>query len=230
VETKVIILTGASGGIGKSILPLLTELDSVIAIYKNNEIDEVLENVEPFKLDLNSEDEIKNFIKTMGPKLKNITIIHGASISNDSLAINCKTEDWDETMNCNLRADFILTRSLLSTMVNDKWGRVIHLSSTASVIGVPGTIAYSTSKAGLIGMSKVISKEYGRLGITSNVLMLGYFNTGLFDTLSEKHKKNIIESIPIKRLGEPNNIVNGIEYLIKSDYVNGSILNIDGGM
>ena len=133
-------------------------------------------------------------------------------------------------MNCNLRADFILTRSLLSTMVNDKWGRIIHLSSTASVIGVPGTIAYSTSKAGLIGMSKVISKEYGRLGITSNVLMLGYFNTGLFDTLSEEHKKDIIKSIPIKRLGEPNNIVNGIEYLIKSDFVNGSILNIDGGM
>jgi NAD(P)-dependent dehydrogenase (short-subunit alcohol dehydrogenase family) len=115
-------------------------------------------------------------------------------------------------------------------MIGDGWGRVIHISSIAGMKGVPGTIAYSTAKTGLLGMSKVLANEYARFGVTSNVLILGYFNTGLIDTLNEKSRQKILASIPSKRLGSPSNIVNAIDFLIKSEYVNGSTVNIDGGI
>jgi len=115
-------------------------------------------------------------------------------------------------------------------MINEKWGRIIHLSSIAGVRGMQGTLAYSTAKTGLQGMSRVLAREYARFNITSNVLVLGYFNIGLIETLSEKVKKSIINEIPSKKLGHPRNIVNAIEYLIKSEYTNGSVVNIDGAI
>ena len=113
-------------------------------------------------------------------------------------------------------------------MISEKWGRVIHLSSVAGIRGMQGTLAYSTAKTGLLGMSRVLAREHARFGITSNVLVLGYFNTGLIETLSDKIRNAIIEEIPSKKLGEPSNIVNAVEYIIKSEYTNGSVLNIDG--
>ena len=104
------------------------------------------------------------------------------------------------------------------------------MSSIAAIKGVSGTIAYSTSKTGLLGMSKVLANEYARFGITSNVLIPGYLNTGLIETLDKKSRLKILESIPSKMLGDPSNIVNAIDFLIKSEYVNGSSINIDGGI
>ena len=96
--------------------------------------------------------------------------------------------------------------------------------------GVPGTLAYSTAKTGLLGMSRVLAHEYARFGITSNVLVPGYFNTGLIETLRDDARERILDSIPSGRLGDPANIANAVEFLMKSDYVNGSEIHIDGGM
>ena len=104
------------------------------------------------------------------------------------------------------------------------------MSSVAGIRGTPGTIAYATSKTGLLGLSRVLANEYARFGITSNVLVPGYFNTGLIETLSEKIRKKILNSIPSGKLGDPSNIVNAIDFLIKSEYVNGSAIHLDGGI
>ena len=226
-----IILTGASGGIGRAILSFLSKLDKVIAISHSKVINvDELDGVEPYQVDLTSEIEVNEFVSKIKSKLSKVVLIHAAAISLDNLAIKFDTKDWNQSMSLNLNSNFFLTRALLATMIRDDWGRIIHVSSIAGMKGVPGTIAYSTAKTGLLGMSKVLANEYARFGVTSNVLILGYFNTGLIDTLGEKSRQKILESIPSKRLGSPSNIVNAVDFLIKSEYVNGSTINIDGGI
>jgi 3-oxoacyl-[acyl-carrier protein] reductase len=226
-----IILTGASGGIGQAILPSLAELDDVIAIsYSKTMNVNKLNRVESYQLDLTSENEVNEFVSVNKDKLSNIVLVHAAALSLDNLVVKFDTKDWEQVINLNLNGNFFLTRALLATMMEDGWGRIIHISSIAGVKGTIGTIAYSTTKTGLLGMSKVLANEYARFGITSNVLIPGYFNTGLIETLNEKAHQELIGSIPSKKLGDPSNIVNAIDFLTKSEYVNGSTINIDGGI
>ena len=226
-----IILTGASGGIGRAILPALAMLDNVMAIYHTKLPDiSGLGGVTTHQMDLTDERQVTVFAEAMKNKLSKVTLVHAAALSRDCLAAKFSTEDWDQVINVNLRGNFLLTRAMLIPMIEEKWGRIIHLSSVAGLRGVPGTLAYSTAKTGLLGMSRVLANEYARFGITSNVLVPGYFNTGLIETMSEKVRKKIPESIPSRRLGDPANIVNAIGFLMKSEYVNGSTINIDGGI
>lgn len=226
-----IILTGASGGIGQAILSSLAELDDVIAISHSKTINvNKLNRVESHQLDLTSEREVNEFVSANKDKLSNVVLVHAAALSLDNLVVKFDTKDWEQVINLNLNGNFLLTRALLTTMMGDGWGRIIHISSVAAIKGTIGTIAYSTTKTGLLGMSRVLANEYARFGITSNVLIPGYFNTGLIDTLNEKTYQKLIESIPSKKLGDPSNIVNAIDFLTKSEYVNGSTINIDGGI
>lgn len=226
-----IILTGASGGIGQAILPSLAKLDNVIAISHSKSINvDQLDGVESYQVDLISESKVNEFVLKIKSKLSKVVLIHAAAISLDNLAVKFETKDWNQSINLNLNGNFFLTRALLTTMIEDDWGRIVHMSSIAAIKGVSGTIAYSTTKTGLLGMSKVLASEYARFGITSNVLIPGYLDTGLIDTLDEKSRLKILESIPSKKLGNPSNIVNAIDFLIKSEYVNGSSINVDGGI
>ncbi len=227
-----IILTGASGGIGRAILPSLSTLDDVVAIYRSKMPDiSGLEGISIHRVDLTSECEVIDFVEAMRNKLSKITLIHAAALARqDRFAAQFKTEDWDQVMSVNLRGNFLLTRALLMPMMKEKWGRVIHFSSAAGMHVAPGTLAYSTSKTALLGMSRVIATEYAGFGITSNVLVNGYFDTGMYRMLSEKAQKKLIDTIPSRQLGDPKNIVNAVEFLINSDYVNGSTIHIDGGI
>lgn len=226
-----IILTGASGGIGRAILPALAALDTVAAIYHTHPPDiQGVHSITPYQLDMTSDSEVRAFVAAMKDRPEQITLIHAAALSRDGLAAQLSVEDWDQVMEVNLRGNFLLSRELIKPMIEQKWGRIIHLSSVAGEQGVPGTIAYSTAKTGLLGLSRVMANEYARFGITSNVLVLGYFNTGLIQTLSEKIRNKIVASIPSAQLGDPKNIVNAVEFLMKSNYVNGSTIHIDGGI
>ncbi|MBT6440491.1 MAG: SDR family oxidoreductase [Flavobacteriales bacterium] len=224
-------MTGASGGIGQAILPSLAELDNVIAISHSKPLNvDQLDDIESYQVDLTSESQVNKFVLKIKSRLSKVVLIHAAVISLDNLAVKFETEDWNQSINLNLNGNFFLTRALLTTMIEDDWGRIVHMSSIAAIKGVSGTIAYSTSKTGLLGMSKVLANEYARFGITSNVLIPGYLDTGLIDTLDEKSRLKILESIPSKKLGSPSNIVNAIDFLIKSEYVNGSSIYVDGGI
>ena len=111
-------------------------------------------------------------------------------------------------------------------MVKQKWGRIIHLSS---IRVASGTLSYSTTKHGLLGMSKVLAKEYAKFNITSNCLILGAFNTGMFKGLKEKVKKEMINQIPSRKLGDIESIANAIKFIVNSPFVNGASIQIDGG-
>lgn len=226
-----IILTGASGGIGREIINNLLEVDKVIGIY-NSSLPETksTDKVIYEKVDLSKPDDINSFVNKWKDKLSNIVLVHAAAFKVDGLAANYKEGDWDSTMSVNLKGNFLLTQALLPQMMKQHWGRIIHFSSTGAIQGAVGTIAYSASKTGLIGLSRTLAKEYGRFNITSNILALGNFKIGLFNRLADSVKKIILSKIPSKACGDISNIVNAVKFLINSEYVNGATINIDGGM
>ena len=226
-----IILTGASGGIGQEIINHLSVLDDVVGLYnKTRPYGHKKSNITYEKVNIEDKSEVDCFVENWKKKLTNITLVHSAAANSDGLAVNYSLADWDKVLGVNLRGNFILTQALLPCMMKDNWGRVVHVSSNVAIDGEVGTLAYSASKSGLIGMSRVLGKEYARFKITSNVLVLGAFNTGLFLELSNEQKNKIQKKIPSKKLGNSSNIVNAIDFLIKSEYVNGSTITIDGGI
>ncbi len=226
-----IILTGASGGIGKEILGHLLEIDHVVGIYNTSIPITPQNNRLTFeKLNIKEPADIRAFVKKWRARLSRVTLIHCAALSIDSLAANYKETDWDCVMGVNLKGNFLLTQALIPHMILERWGRIVHISSVVGIHGRPGTIAYSTSKTGLLGMSRVLAREYARFNITSNVLVLGYFEVGLIDTLQDDVKKELLNQIPSKTFGKVSNIANAVEFLIKSEYVNASVINIDGGV
>lgn len=226
-----IILTGASGGIGKDIVKYLLEIDSVTGVYNNSVPRPSQDNrLAHEKLDLESPAAIAAFAEKLKPGLSKITLVHAAALKLDGLAANYQEADWDRVMSVNLKGVFLLTRALLPAMIQQRWGRIVHISSVPGIQGYPGTIAYAASKSALLGMSRVLAKEYARFNITSNVLILGSFEKGLFNTLKDDLKHKLLEQIPSRQLGKTSNIANAVDFLIKSEYVNGAVINIDGGM
>lgn len=226
-----IILTGASGGIGDQIIRTIAEMDNVLGIYSSHKPDDPgNDKIEYIKLDLGVPDEINKFVETRGSQFSHITIVHMAGLKIDGLASNYSEADWDLMTNLNIKSTFLFTKSLLPHMVRDNWGRIIFISSRGALEGDTGTIAYSACKSALIGMSNTLAKEYARFNISSNVLVLGTFDTGMYQKLPENKKREILNKIPSKRLGNTSNISNAIKFIIDSEYVNGSMINIDGGM
>lgn len=225
-----IILTGASGGIGKGLIDHLLKIDEVIGIYNSSLPAKPSDSRLRYeKLNMEKPEAIKSFAQEWGPRLSKITLIHAAAVKIDGLATDYTEENWDQVMNVNMKGNFLLTQVLLPFMIQEQWGRVVHISSLGGLQGRPGTFAYSASKASLMGISNVLAKEYARFNITSNVLVLGYFETGLFNALKDIEKKRILDQIPSRTLGSVSNIANAVEFLIKSEYVNGSAIHIDGG-
>ncbi len=226
-----VILSGASGGIGARIMPLLLEDHAVIGLYHTRRPElPASKRLSLAQLDITNAAGVNAFIDTQKHAWERVVLVHGAVESIDGLVAQYREEDWDRSININLKGAFLLTKALLPVMIQARWGRIIHLSSFVGMHGVTGTVGYAASKSGLLGMSRVLAKEYARFDITSNVLQLGYFDAGLIDALSEEHRREILSRIPNHRLGSVINIRHAIQFLIKADYVNGAVLPIDGGL
>lgn len=211
-----IVITGASGGIGQGLIPLLGD---VLPLYNTTKVED------GYKIDLSDPEQIKEFAKI---GLSKITLVHLAALKIDELAVCCHEDNWDKVMDVNLKGNYLLTKELLGIMLKEKWGRIVHIISSG--LGDVGTLTYSASKFGLIGMSKVLAREYAKYGITSNVLQLGYFKTGMWNKLADEKKIELLDEIPNKELGSVQNIADAIEFIIKADYLNGSIVTLDGGI
>ena len=227
-----IIVTGASGGLGSIIVDKLSKFESVIAVYNSSSsIEKNSNNIKWIKSDLRSISGVEKVVREVS-KYNNekIALLNMSTKKIDSLLIKHDLDLWDESISINLNSPFYFAKLLIPLMINNKWGRFMFVTSTGGMRGDIGTVSYSTSKTGLLGLSRVISKEYSKFNITSNVISLGTFDTGLFHNLSEKKRKEILKTIPSKNAGDIDNIINAVNFIIKSDYVNGSVINIDGGM
>ena len=223
-----IIISGVSGGIGKNIVKYFANSDDIVGLYNSNKIDFSYENVITKKLDILSEKEISNMLSSLD--LSNIVLVNLATVSIDGLIANYSQENWNRTFDINVRGNFLLTKHLLPFMVMQKWGRIINFSSVVSNKGTTGALAYGASKSAITGFAKGLAREYGRYNITSNILNLGFMESGLINTLDYEKKKQILDKIPSGKFGDIENIANAIKFLISSDYVNGATIDIDGGI
>lgn len=228
-----IILIGASSGLGKNLIQEFINYDDVIATYNTTAIKFKNKSKKKYietKLNISKEKNIKSFINKYKKKFKNLTFINLATISVDKLIHDVKKKDIEKIFNINTHSNIYFAKYLVRKMVEDGYGRFIFLSSTRAINGDIGISLYSMTKQSLSSLSSCITKEYSKFGITSNVLSLGYFNTPLMNNIEEKTKKKLISQIPTKKLGKSINISRTIKMIIKNDYINNSIIKIDGGL
>ena len=221
-----IIVTGASRGIGEYIFNYyLRSGEEVVGTYNSTK---PKANQERFvSLDITDESAVERFVNEVKPE--KIVLINAAGISLPSIAHKMDVEKFERTLQVNTVATFSLIRHLLPLMREQGYGRIINICSVVPQIGAAGNVAYAASKSALWGMSKVIAVENATKGITSNCLNVGYCTIGMAETIPAPVLEKIIESIPQKRLCQPYNITNAIDFLIASDYVTGAEIDINGG-
>ena len=239
---KTVFVTGASRGIGKSIALELGKDYQVIVGFSNSKdkADEVAEEIKKLGgeslavqlniADRNSVDEAFNLIEKT---YKNVDIlVNNAGITKDNILPRMKDDEWNDVIQTNLTGNFYTSQGAIKKMIKNKWGRLIFISSVVGISGNQGQANYAASKAGLIGLSKSISKEVGSRNITSNVVAPGYIETDMTSFINDENKENIIEQLSIKRMGMPEDIANMVSFLCKdeSEYITGQVIPIDGGL
>ena len=224
------IFIGSNSGISKKILSNFSKKELIIALYNTSKPKIFMKNIVYKKCDIrkNKFKSIINLIKKN--KDKKITLVNFSSLKNDKLSLKITKKDFEDTFDTNLFGYFSLIKELLPIMMQNNWGRIINISSTGGLRGDVGTSLYTSSKIAAVGLFNVLSKEYAKFNITFNTISLGSFDTGMFEKLPKKIKDKILENIPSKKNGTFNNIVNGIKFLKQSNYVNRSVIKIDGGM
>jgi len=223
------LITGASRGIGKFLSESFAGVGhEVIGIYKSTE--PVSTHQSYYRLNITKEEEVNRFFEEHRAKLNNLILINAAGISYNAVAHRAEISLWKEVIDTNLVALFNLIRLVLPIMRNDNYGRIINLSSVVAQQGVAGTTAYAASKSALWGLCRSLAVENGNKGVTVNNINLGYFDIGMIEQVPEKIKEDIIQRIPTKRLGKPEEILSTVEYIINTAYLNGTSIDLNGGL
>ena len=238
LKDKNIIVTGASGGIGNSIIEKLNEcganiLASGTRIEKLEALKNKFKDIKILKFDISQNDKIEDFIETSTKELGGLDcIVNNAGITQDNLAIRMSIEEWKKVIDINLTSTFLLSKFVIKKMLKNKKGKIINITSVVGHTGNLGQANYTASKAGIIAMSKSLAIEYAKKNINVNCVSPGFIKTAMTDKIDEKFKEIIISKIPSARLGEPEDIANAVLFLSseKSDYINGETLHVNGGM
>ena len=239
LKEKKVLITGATGGIGSAMAKRMAKqgADLVLSGTKKDSLEtlsnEIGDNCYSFAADLAKKEEIKNLVIWAIEKMGSIDIlVHNAGITRDNLSIRMSDEDWDDVINVNLTAGFLLSRDCLKVMLKKRWGRIINITSVVGVMGNAGQSNYAASKAGMIGMTKSIASEVSSRGITVNCISPGYVVTAMTDKISDAAKENILQNTPVGRFGKAEEIADWAIYLAsnEADYITGQNININGGL
>ena len=234
-----VIVTGASGGIGSSIVEKLTECGANILatgtkIERLQELKNKYNNIKILKFDISHSDKIEEFINNASEELGGNLgcIINNAGITQDNLAIRMNLEEWKKVIDVNLTSTFLMSKFAIKKMLKNKKGKIINITSVVAHTGNLGQANYTASKAGIIAMSKSLAIEYAKKNININCISPGFIKTAMTDKIDDKFKEIIISKIPSARLGEPKDIANAVVFLAsnQSDYINGETLHVNGGM
>ena len=239
LKEKKVLITGATGGIGSAMAKRMAKqgADLVLSGTKKDSLEtlssEIGDNCYSFAADLAKKEEIKNLVIWAIEKMGSIDIlVNNAGITRDNLSIRMSDEDWDDVINVNLTASFLLSRDCLKVMLKKRWGRIINITSVVGVMGNAGQSNYAASKAGMIGMTKSIASEVASRGITVNCISPGYVVTAMTDKISDAAKENILQNTPVRRFGKAEEIADWAIYLAsnEADYITGQNININGGL
>jgi 3-oxoacyl-[acyl-carrier protein] reductase len=241
LREQVAVITGASRGIGKAIAQELASLGaSVVVNYASSsqaaeelvsEITAAGGSAVALQADVSQEEEVDKLIKTVLEKFNKIDIlVNNAGITRDTLLLRMKPEDWQAVINLNLTGVFLCTRAVSKGMLKKRSGRIINIASVAGQMGNPGQANYSAAKAGVIGLTKTLAKEFASRGITVNAVSPGFIET---DMTSELKSEEILKAIPLGRYGKPEEIAGMVRFLAADTaaaYITGQVFNVDGGM
>jgi NAD(P)-dependent dehydrogenase (short-subunit alcohol dehydrogenase family) len=234
MERKVIVITGATGGLGSAMVKHFEKQNVRLALhtFQQEPFDVACEHAW-FKADLRDSHQIDTLIAAILANFGRIDVlINNAGISKDGMSWKLSDTDFNEVVAVNLTAPFKLIKGFLPKMREQNFGRIISISSVVAQTGVVGTAAYAASKAGLIGLTKTVSKETAKSGITVNCLALGYFDVGMIDDVNPEMQAQIIQTIPQLRLGTVPTILGTIDWLIteEASYITGQTISLNGGL
>ncbi len=242
LEGRIALVTGASQGIGKAIALELAKAGATVALAARNEtklaevkaeIEAAGGKAESFALDVSNEDAIKTGAKDIVARLGAVHIlVNNAGVTRDTLMLRMKTTDWDDVLDTNLKGAFLLTQALLQPMMKARWGRVINISSVNGELGAPGQANYSASKAGLIGLTKSMAREFASRGITVNAVAPGFIETDMTHVLTEDQKNAMLGAVPLGRAGSVADIAAAVRFLASEEagYITGHTLDVNGGL
>ena len=239
LKGKNIVVTGASGGIGNSIVKKLYDnganiLASGTKIEKLEELKKKFDKIKILKFDISQIDKIEEFIENVTKELGDSLdcIINNAGITQDNLAIRMSLKEWQKVIDINLTSTFLMSKFSIKKMLKNKSGKIINITSVVGHTGNLGQANYVAAKAGIVAMSKSLALEYAKKNINVNCISPGFIKTAMTDKIDEKFKEIIVSKIPSGRLGEPDDIANAVLFLAsdQSRYVNGETLHVNGGM
>ncbi|MBS1517247.1 MAG: SDR family oxidoreductase [Bacteroidetes bacterium] len=225
-----IIITGASRGIGKFLLEEFQRSGEDVSGTYFNENKELEKNPVYHRLDVTDFGGAEKFAAGFGDKLKDIVLINCAGNNYNCFAHKSSPGEWRKVIDTNLTGTYNMIRAFLPAMRSQGYGRIINFSSIVAQRGIPGTSAYAASKAGLWGMTRSIAVENAGKGITINNLNLGYFDIGMITEVSDEFQKIVKSKIPTGEFGDPVNIFNAVKFLINSEYINGSSVDMNGAI
>lgn len=235
------LVTGAGRGIGKAIaLELASRGADVLLVARSQaQLEGVVEEITAaggkadfLAVDLSDSTQVQAAADAFTAKSNPSILVNNAGITQDTLLMRMKDEQWDDVLNVNLRSAFLLCRAVTKTMMKARYGRIINMTSVIGLRGNAGQANYAASKAGLIGFTKSLARELGPRNITVNAVAPGYIETEMTDVLPDKVKEGILSQVPLGRMGQPKDIARAVSFLAhpQSDYITGQVLNVDGGM
>ena len=239
LENKNIILTGATGGIGNSIVDTLSSLKAKIIVTGTNEnklkeLKNKYKNIISLKQDISKHNELESFIEKCNTELgdKIDILINNAGITKDNLTIRMNKSEWDNVININLTSTFLLTKYTIKKMLKKKSGKIINITSVVAHTGNLGQANYSASKGGILSMSKSLSQEYAKKNITVNCIAPGFIDTAMTEKINDEYKNQLKAKIPLDRFGTPEDIANCAAFLCSdlSNYITGETIHVNGGM
>ena len=242
LKDKNAFITGAAQGIGKSIAIGMAREGAHVAIADVNlesatetakEIEKLGVKSIAIKLDVSSQEDVIHAFSTFTGELGPVDIlINNAGITRDTLLMRMKEEDWDAVININLKGSFLCCKEAIKLMAKQRRGKIVSISSVVAFMGNSGQANYSSSKAGLIGLTKTIAKEYAGRGIRANAVAPGFIQTAMTDALSDKVKDEMKNAIPLGTFGTAEDVTNAAIFLssAESDYITGQVIHVNGGM
>lgn len=239
LKNKTVIVTGAAKGIGRAIaLRFAKEGCNIVLNYRSNVSDELINEIKsygvecmPYKADVSVYSEAEALIKDAKKQFGSVDVlVNNAGITRDMLLMRMSEEEFDSVINTNLKGTFNTIRHVSSVMLKQRSGAIINLSSVVGLMGNIGQANYAASKAGVIGLTKSAARELAARGITCNAIAPGFIETDMTAVLKEETKEAMLNTIPLKKFGQAEDVAEAVVFLAKNRYITGQVLNVDGGM
>jgi len=239
---RVALVTGASQGIGRACALRLATSGASVAVAARNQakLAELVQEIEAaggkasaVPLDVADEEQIKTAFKAaLGQFGKIDILVNNAGITRDQLVMRMKRGDWDSVLNTNLTSAYLCIQQAIGSMLKQRWGRIINITSVFGQMGQAGQANYAASKAGLIGLTMAIAREVGSRNITCNAVAPGFIETAMTSGFSDDFRQNALKAIPLGRVGTPEDVANSVAFLASEEasYITGHVLNVNGGM